>query len=74
MTQGPTKAMVQHVKQKIPPGAALQQSLTVPEISQQYDSSPNPSIPDGYSLDGNRIVNLRNLKSFIEEISHHTIM
>ena len=66
--------MVQRVKQKIQPGAALQQSSAVPEISQQYDSSPNPSIPDGYSLDGNHIVNLRNLKSFIEEISHHTIM
>ena len=44
MTQGPTEAMIQHVQQHIPPGAALQQSSAVPEVTQQYDSSPNPSM------------------------------
>lgn len=48
--------MVQHVQQHISPGASLQQSPAVPELNQQYDSSSNPSIPDRYLLDGNRIV------------------
>ena len=35
MTQGPTEAMIQYVQQHIPPGAALQQSSAVPEVTQQ---------------------------------------